>query len=550
MALLYDQFGRPIEARKKAPDRVPLPVAPMMDSFRDYVTDGLTPERLASVFKEADRGNVRRQAELFEQLEEKDLHLLCERDKRKNVILNLDFDVQPASDDARDGTVADFVRDFFAGMADWDDCVTSLQDAVGKGYAALETFWDITEGQAVPEKFEFIEQLRFTFLGHDGNLRRCPLLLSDAQPNGGEIPPWKVVFHEYGGKSGNPMRAGIYRVAAWMVLFKHYSIKDWIVFCEVFGMPLRLGKYSPGATEDDKRALVAAISSLGTDAAGIISESTQIEFIETVRTASSDLYSAVTNFCNREISKGLLGQTLSAEVGEKGSYAAGKVHDGIRLDLLQADGRALAATVRNQIIRPLVGFNFGWDTPLPKYEAVLNEEEDLAKKADWFDRLTAKVQVPISWAREQFSIPEPQEGEDLIGGDQKKIFKYHMDYGILTINEIRESLGLPPVNGGDRIPEPLFDTGPEQQQAKRLVAGNDPSPVVERLAGQAADRPDLEPDIDRIKGMLDECASLEEFRARLEEAAADLPLSEFAATMQRALTLAELSGRYDQSNEG
>jgi len=338
-----------------------------------------------------------------------------------------------------------------------------------------------------------------------------------------------------------------------MVLFKHYTIKDWVIFCEVFGMPLRLGKYSPGATEDDKRALVAAISSLGTDAAGIISESTQIEFIETVRTASSDLYSAVTNFCNREISKGLLGQTLSAEVGEKGSYAAGKVHDGIRLDLLQADGRALAATVRNQIIRPLVGFNFGWDTPLPKYEAVLNEEEDLAKKADWFDRLTAKVQVPISWAREQFNVPEPGKGEELIGGDQKKIFKYHLDYGVLTINEIRESLGMPAAPGGDRIPEPLFDTGPDLAAAKRVAAKNDASlaaDAVDLLTGQALEQTDLAPAIDPVRALLEECSSLEEFRSRLEGAAESMDLAEFARVMQRGLVLAELSGRFDQGNEG
>jgi len=550
MALLYDQYGREIAARKKDPDRAPLPVAPMMDSFRDYVTDGLTPERLASVFKEADGGNVRRQAELFEQLEEKDLHLLCERDKRRNIILDLEFRVEPASEDGRDVKVAEFVDEFFADMADWDDCLISLQDAVGKGYAALETYWDVSSGQAMPEKFEFIEQQRFTWLGTDGTLRKTPLLLSDQYPNGGEIPAWKTVFHEYGGKSGNPMRSAIYRVAAWMVLFKHYTIKDWVIFCEVFGMPLRLGKYSPGATEDDKRALVAAITSLGTDAAGIISDSTVIEFIETVRTASSDLYQTMARFCNAEISKGVLGQTLSAEIGERGSYAAGKVHDGIRLDLLQADGRALAATVRNQIVRPLVGFNFGWDAALPKYRAVFNEEEDLGKKAEWFDKLTAKVQVPASWAREQFGVPEPDDGGDLVGGHQKKIFKYHLDYGLLTINEIRESLGLGPIAGGDKIPEPVFDTGADDQAAKLVAAKNDPAPAVDMLVERSASRPDLDPAIDTIKEMLAASTSLEEFRGRLEKAADGLPLAEFARTMQRALVLAELSGRFDQSQEG
>jgi len=40
------------------------------------------------------------------------------------------------------------------------------------------------------------------------------------------------------------------RVCAWMYLFKNYAVKDWIGFPEVYGMPLRVGKYEPGAYAD------------------------------------------------------------------------------------------------------------------------------------------------------------------------------------------------------------------------------------------------------------------------------------------------------------
>ena len=44
---IYDQFGRKVDfSKNKTPERAPLAVAPVLDSFRDYVTDGLTPERL------------------------------------------------------------------------------------------------------------------------------------------------------------------------------------------------------------------------------------------------------------------------------------------------------------------------------------------------------------------------------------------------------------------------------------------------------------------------------------------------------------------------
>ena len=39
------------------------------------------------------------------------------------------------------------------------------------------------------------------------------------------------------------------RIVSWMYLFKNYTVKDWVSFCEVYGMPLRIGKYDPGASE-------------------------------------------------------------------------------------------------------------------------------------------------------------------------------------------------------------------------------------------------------------------------------------------------------------
>ena len=100
--VILDQFGRPYPAAQKAPERRPLAAAPLMDSWREYVAAGLTPERLAAILREADQGDVRRQAELFEQLLEKDAHLLGETGKRENAILNVEFTVSPATDSARD----------------------------------------------------------------------------------------------------------------------------------------------------------------------------------------------------------------------------------------------------------------------------------------------------------------------------------------------------------------------------------------------------------------------------------------------------------------
>jgi len=520
MVQLYDQFDRPIAAHKM-PERRPLAAAPILDSAREYVTSGLTPQRLAAMLTEADGGDVRRQAELFEQMEEKDAHLLGERGKRVNAILDVEFKVEPASEDSRDQQVAEFVEETISAITDWPDTLTGLQDGVGKGFSTIELHWDVSEGQAVPQHLSYLEQKRFSFTDAKGYVRKYPLLLTDDETMGIEIPPWKVLFHRYGGLSGHATRSGIYRVCAWMYLFKNYALKDWITFCEVYGMPQRLGKYDPGASEDDKDALITAIASLGTDAAGIISRSTEIEFVEAAKgSISADLYENLVRFTNGEISKAILGQTLTAEVGKTGSYAASKTHNEVRLDILKSDGRADAATIRDQMIRPLVGFNFGWDTPVPKYTAEIEEEEDLAAKAEWVGELLDRnVTMPLSFVRREFKIPDPEEGEDVVGGQTEEENP--------AVAKIIAKMALIAAKSGPKGKTQATDR------------------IIERTAKES----DLEAFFEPVTAALSEARDLNDFRGRLVSAYSHLDDTSLGEVIAQGLALAELAGRFDVENQ-
>lgn len=513
--VIVDQFGRPFQQAKR-PEQRTLAAAPLADAWREYVAAGLTPERLAAVFRAADQGDVRRQAELFEQIQEKDAHLIGETGKRESAILNVEFQVTPASDSSRDAQIADFVTGFLQHQTDWPEVQMAMQTAVGRGYAAMEIHWDVSSGQAVPSAFEILEQKRFLFQDQSGVVSKTPVLITDASPMGEIIPAWKVLMHRYGGKSGHPTKSGIYRVCAWMFLFKNYALKDWAVFCEVYGMPLRLGKYSPGATEDDKAALIQAISTLGSDAAGIISKSTEIEFIEAAKgTVSTDLYMLLAKFCNSEMSKALLGQTLSAELGTTGSYAAAKTHNEVRLDLVRADARALAATIRQQVIRPLVGFNFGWDADTPGYGPVFDEATNLKEKADWVAGLLDRgVTMPLKWVRQEFRIPEPERGEEMVGTI--------MQTAPVAASMMVARTGSPP------LPYP-------------------PTTLTQTMSREAT--PMLRGWLEQIQTMVDQAQSLEALRDALLDAFGDLPAEDLAKVMQAGFAVAALAGRADVVDE-
>ena len=210
------------------------------------------------------------------------------------------------------------------------------------------------------------------------------------------------------------------RIVAWMYMFKNYDIKDWIAFCEVFGMPLRLGKYAQSASEDDKEALAQALYDIGADAAGIIPEGAEIEFVECNKTTSIELYEKFARYCDEQISKAIVGQTLTSDSG--GSYAQSKTHDKVRMDITKADARALSNTIRKCLIRPLVVFNFGDDARVPYLVFDVEEEEDLNVTAEIYEKLNGMgLEIPKVHIYKKFGIPEPENGEAVLEPKQNML---------------------------------------------------------------------------------------------------------------------------------
>ena len=92
------------------PETREVAVAHVTDKYSEYPSNGLTPVRLAEILREADAGDVLRQMELFEEMEEKDPHLFSQLQTRKNAVTGLDFEIIPFSDDPRDKEIADFIQ--------------------------------------------------------------------------------------------------------------------------------------------------------------------------------------------------------------------------------------------------------------------------------------------------------------------------------------------------------------------------------------------------------------------------------------------------------
>ena len=414
MVMILDRFGKEIKSEKPILEEVA--VQTIRDRYGSYPSQGLTPQRLARIFKEADQGDVTRQAELFEEMEEKDLHLAGVLQSRKLAVTGLDWEILPASDDSEDKRIAAAAKEMTEYIENLDEVLLDILDAVGKGFSVGEVMWEVSEGQVWAKTIEWVHQRRFTFNSPNALLKYPKLITDDAPVWGEDLPPNKFMFHRHKARSGATPRGGILRPCAYMYLFKNYDIKDWLIFNELFSVPMRVGKYKPGATPKDIEALKQAVFNLGVDAAAVISESTMIELIESKVTGSNNSHEKFAEFCDHAMSKAVLGHTGNAE-GTPGKLGSESEATELRQDLLESDAKALMKTVKFQLIAPWVMFNFGPGKGVPIFVLHCEEEDDLEKTAKVYGTLVNEVNfegIPESHIYERFGIPRPVGGEKTV----------------------------------------------------------------------------------------------------------------------------------------
>lgn len=412
--LLYDHKGRPIDEDLLTEEVAKVSMVGVRTVWHDSVAFSLTPQRLAQVIRAVDQNDILEYLTLAEEMEERDLHYHSVLATRKLAVGGLNVVVEAATDDPRDVEIADFVREV-AECEEVGDLLADQLDALGKGYSVSEIMWDRDGPRWVPAEYIWRDPRFFQFDMETGQKLR---LRDENYPvDGMPLPGYKFIQHRPRLKTGLPIRGGLARLAVVAYMCKSYSLKDWLAFAEVFGMPLRLGKYGLGATPEQKAELLRAVANLGTDAAGIIPEGMTIELIEATRGQGGEkLFEGLAEWLDRQVSKGVLGQTASTE-GTPGKLGADDAQENVRSDIKTSDAVQLQNTLRRDLVRPLVDLNYG---PLPrnrypKLRLAAEEAEDLqALSVSLPPFINLGLRVEESVIRDKFGLPEPEEGAQLL----------------------------------------------------------------------------------------------------------------------------------------
>ena len=373
---------------------------------------GLTPLKVHALLTQAEAGNMNAMLALFEDMEERDLHLLAEMSKRKRTVAKLDWSIKaPKNADANEQKYTEVISELMGIIENFEDIITDSLDAIGKGFSCHELHW-VREGNVwlindmqwhVPQRF-IIDPF---------NQRK---LLLAGNGLGDDEPLWENAWlvHTHKAKSGYLVRGGLHRALVWSYVFKNYSVRDLAEFLEIYGLPLRLGTYPAGATDGEKLTLLRAVMEIGHRAAGIIPQGMMIDFKEAAK-GSSDPFMDMIKWCEMSQSKAILGGTLTSQAdGKSSTNALGKVHDETRLEIRDSDAKQLASSISRDVIGALMRINYPNVSPrrYPKFVFDLAETEDIGVYSEALPKLVSiGMQIPAPWAHKRLGIP-------MVSGDE------------------------------------------------------------------------------------------------------------------------------------
>jgi len=218
-------------------------------------------------------------------------------------------------------------------------------------------------------------------------------------------------------EAGGNRDLGLLVSAAQYVIWKRGCMGDWSELAELFGRPLRKGKYNPSDTAG-KAALLQMLANLGGAPYIAYPDGTDVTVDAAGSNLTGDIYQLLKAACNDEISKLIIGSTLTTDAGNKGARALGEIHERGEQDVFNEDCMDIMSILNNDFFRLMELHGF----PMAGGEFFYQDTEELSRKVqlDMVKTIKIDLSVPVSddYIYETFDIPKP-ENYDQLKADQK-----------------------------------------------------------------------------------------------------------------------------------
>ena len=413
-------LGSLLPQRRPRRDRTRVVRPWVADYEHSYPSVGLTPSRALALLHAADGGSPQTQFELFAEMLQKWPRLAAVESTRRLALTGLEWEITGSGGAGGESALraADYCAEVLGRIPNLRAALDHLAHAIGFGIAVVELVWE--RGELIdltPVPYSRLvsdsrQPWRLRVLTEDEPSRGVPL---DEQPN-------KWLVHQPTSNTGRYFEGGLLRASVLLYLAQNLSFKDWLIYSQVAGMPVRVARYEPGTADGDKQQLLRMLEALGTDAVAVFSKNVDLQFIEAAR-GSDKPYQALQDYCNTEITILWLGQHLTTDVRASGSRAAAEVHDRVREDLLVDDIADEGWSLRRDVLTPMVRARFGGEAAPPLFRRSLVQAVDTKKLAETLAIAVRDlgVELPQRWLHRALGIPEALPGEAVLAADGARV---------------------------------------------------------------------------------------------------------------------------------
>jgi phage gp29-like protein len=328
-----------------------------------------------------------------------------------------------------------------------------LIDGVGLGASVQQVLWDTS----LPIWQPYLRVWHGASISYSYTTRKLMAASMDGQlpitPGDGT---WGV-FAPHGIERGWMMGAVRAIATPWFVRMRAW--RDWARFNERHGLAT-IRAYVPSTGDPAFRtAFVNALATMGQETTVMLPSGPDgsresgygLDLME-ARDRAWDTFKGAIDQADMAITLAFLGQNLTTQV-EGGSFAAARVHGGVKQNVIESDEAAMSAWLYVTLQRPFALLNFGNADLAPRTRWKIDPPEDdavraatLKTNAEAIASLLGQQVIDTSEARAMLG-----RGDTSITRSDQPIFAYHIESGIVTVNEVRARLGLQPIEGGDRM---------------------------------------------------------------------------------------------------
>lgn len=388
----------------------------------------LKPTEISQIIREADTGYPARLIDLWNESRQKDGHVQSVCFTRESAVAGLDWELCVPGEERlgkkakrpRGGPQKRFVEECLKEAEEFSELIAHLCGAIFPGFAVAETVERRdARGRVRPVRWIRHAARRFGFRSSDSRL-----VLRDSGDGTEGVDfrarfPDAFVVAQPRINGDVPSREGLARLLVWPASFRNYGVGDLMKLIEMVGKPWRLAQIKRGSYKEDKDAVERALARLTSSGVATVPDTVdlKVEWPKGADGSQQGAHASLIDLLGREISKAVLGQTLTTEQGRVGSQALGNVHNEVRGDILESDARFVAAVITRDIIKPLVRRNFGETAPVPVFRFITEDREDMKTFSEGLMNLkNAGLRIPASWVRDELGIPAPDEDEEVLGG--------------------------------------------------------------------------------------------------------------------------------------